>query len=148
MPLVKSGQIVEEARRRQVLADGGGVSAKIVLLIAIEHRHRQQQCTAPAAERGLPQRRASCAAKPRRCRREESCSAGSRCRRTFDHGDARRRFEVRILTGCAADADAVDAGPNQHVDQPIEGGLVEPAIVANRCRHRSKESLYRQMCHA
>ena len=115
-------------------------------MIAIEHRHRQQQCPAAHAERGLPHLE-RLAQRSRADTDEKNLVRWQPLRRAFDHGNARRRFEVRILTGCAADADAVDARPHQHVDKPIEGCLVEPAIVADRCRHRGKQSLYRQMCH-
>ena len=60
----------------------------------------------------------------------------------MNDGHALGDFKVRILTSRPANADAVDAGRKQKVDEPIEGGLVEPAVVVDWRSNGSKQSGY------
>ena len=67
-------------------------------------------------------------------------SSGSRCGGATDDRRAIGRLEVRVLSRCAADADAIDTGTHKKVHQAIESRLVKPPIVMNGRSHRREES--------
>ncbi len=116
----------------------GREGLQILLLVAEEHRHGQQQRTAAGGDRRLAERE-----RPADGRRPDTHEERAIVRQTFGGAtDDRRaigRLEMRVLPRRAADADAIDSGTHKKVHQAVESRFVKPPIVVNGRSDRREE---------
>ncbi len=119
----------------------GGEGPQILLLVAEEHRHRQQQPTAPGRNRGLAERDRAPHGRGTDAN-EQPAIARQPVRGPTNDGGSLSRFEMRILPRRAADANAIDARGDQKLHQAVEPRLVEAPVVMNRRSNRRKKTCH------
>ena len=99
-------EVVQQARRPQRSADMAAERLEVLLLVAEEHRHRQQQCAAAGVHRRPVRARSVWRIDDPPMPTSSARSRGSRVRRASNHALRSASLEVRILARGPGDADA------------------------------------------